>query len=271
MDWCHLLPLLAPQHGTCPVLAPDVNFEEVSRLCDNFSGADCDQLVYLASKEAIREVIHASSSSSPTSSSVGKRLVARRHFSAALRKMKPSISAEVSMTWFLSLSCLHLAFPIFICFCFFPSFLFPSLTSLLFPSSSLLLPPCSSFPHLTFTFLSFLTFHLNFCTYLFLPVIFLISIYFLFLLNFPSILHFSCRFILSTLSPSSPLLPFHYSLHIISLLSPTLTLLFFLLLLHHFVHSLHRNRDATRNSTPRLRRAGCRGVSRGCPRMPPPL
>lgn len=82
------------KHGTCPVLAPDVNFEEVSRLCDNFSGADCDQLVYLASKEAIREVIHASSSSSPTSSSVGKRLVARRHFSAALRKMKPSISAE---------------------------------------------------------------------------------------------------------------------------------------------------------------------------------
>lgn len=87
--------------GTCPALAPDVKLEEVSRLCDNFSGADCDQLVYLAGKELIREVIHATTSSSATSSpsqpsdgSAERRLVARRHFSAALRKMKPSISAE---------------------------------------------------------------------------------------------------------------------------------------------------------------------------------
>lgn len=87
------------KNGTCPPLAPDVDLEEVSRLCDNFSGADCDQLVYLAGKELIREVIHttSSSSSSPSQSSdgsAGRKLVARRHFSAALKEMRPSISAE---------------------------------------------------------------------------------------------------------------------------------------------------------------------------------
>lgn len=89
------------QNGTCPNLAPDVNLEEVSHLCNNFSGADCDQLVYLASKEAIREVISNNaaftSATACASASEGpeKRLVARRHFSAALKKIKPSITVEV--------------------------------------------------------------------------------------------------------------------------------------------------------------------------------
>lgn len=86
------------KNGTCPCLASDVNLEEVSRLCDNFSGADCDQLVYLASKEAIREVIN-SSASCTTPAPVNDeqpvyRFVAKRHFSAALRKIKPSITLE---------------------------------------------------------------------------------------------------------------------------------------------------------------------------------
>ena len=96
------------KNGTCPALSDDVKFEEISRACSNFSGADCDQLVYLASKEAIREVIHNcdSTDSSSTLSSDGtttsetnkevKRLVAKTHFSAALKKIKPSISIEVS-------------------------------------------------------------------------------------------------------------------------------------------------------------------------------
>lgn len=90
------------KNGTRPALAPDVNLDELARLCDNFSGADCDQLVYLAGKELLREVIHSPSPSCPTSSPVDtpsdtsalSRLVARRHFSAALKKAKPSISAE---------------------------------------------------------------------------------------------------------------------------------------------------------------------------------
>ncbi|XP_071538476.1 nuclear valosin-containing protein-like isoform X2 [Panulirus ornatus] len=86
------------KNGTCPNLAPDVSLEEVSHFCDNFSGADCDQLVYLASKEAIREVINNNAAftptCAPTSEGPVKRLVARRHFSAALKKIKPSITVE---------------------------------------------------------------------------------------------------------------------------------------------------------------------------------
>ncbi|KAG0724713.1 Nuclear valosin-containing protein-like [Chionoecetes opilio] len=92
--------------GAGPPLAPDVNLEELSQHCNNFSGADCDQLVYLAGKELIREVIHSpasdpasapdpASASDPASEvTPGTKLVARRHFSAALKKIKPSISVE---------------------------------------------------------------------------------------------------------------------------------------------------------------------------------
>ncbi|KAK3878066.1 hypothetical protein Pcinc_017278 [Petrolisthes cinctipes] len=89
------------KNGTCPCLAPDVNLEEVSQLCNNFSGADCDHLVYLASKEAIREVIHSSesvpqtvTSSTDTLSASKQRFVAKKHMFAALKKIKPSISLE---------------------------------------------------------------------------------------------------------------------------------------------------------------------------------
>lgn len=94
------------KNGTCPALADDVSFEEISRVCNNFSGADCDQLVYLASKEAIREVIqnmdstgaeetlNTSEVASAESGKNIKRLVSKKHFFAALKKMKPSISVE---------------------------------------------------------------------------------------------------------------------------------------------------------------------------------
>lgn len=89
------------KNGTCPHLASDVDLEEVSRLCDNFSGADCDQLVYLASKEAIREVIHNSAACIPPTTPAAinnepavQRFVAKRHFAAALRKIKPSVTLE---------------------------------------------------------------------------------------------------------------------------------------------------------------------------------
>ena len=109
----HTFPSFVPQNGTRPPLAPDVSLDEVARLCANFSGADCDQLVYLAGKELIREVIHSSSSSYTASSpvdtssdtSAGSRLVARRHFSAALKKAKPSISAEVGYSLSVYFSC----------------------------------------------------------------------------------------------------------------------------------------------------------------------
>lgn len=85
------------KNGTCPCLADDVQFEELSRVCNNYSGADCDQLVYLASKEAIREVIHnnemAVNSGNEENPPV-KRLVAKKHFFAALKNMKPSVSLE---------------------------------------------------------------------------------------------------------------------------------------------------------------------------------
>lgn len=93
------------QNGTCPSLAPDVDLEEVSQLCNNFSGADCDHLVYLASKEAIREVIHSSESATmdpqtamsatDAISASKQRSVAKKHMFAALKKIKPSISLEV--------------------------------------------------------------------------------------------------------------------------------------------------------------------------------
>ncbi|XP_064098111.1 nuclear valosin-containing protein-like [Macrobrachium nipponense] len=94
------------KNGTCPALADDVSFEEISQVCNNFSGADCDQLVYLASKEAIREVIQnmdstgtdktldTSKSAVAESAKNVKRLVSKKHFFAALKKMKPSISVE---------------------------------------------------------------------------------------------------------------------------------------------------------------------------------
>lgn len=85
------------KNGTCPQCAPDVDFAEISLQCNNFSGADCDQLVYLASKEAIREVIHGSqdiSSADNSDKEPKTRLVAKRHFSAALKKIKPSIKPE---------------------------------------------------------------------------------------------------------------------------------------------------------------------------------
>ncbi|KAK7066220.1 hypothetical protein SK128_027805 [Halocaridina rubra] len=86
------------KNGTCPCLADDVNLEEISRVCNNFSGADCDQLVYLASKEAIREVIHSGENATEIECSneeaTTKRLVHKKHFFAALKKMKPSVSLE---------------------------------------------------------------------------------------------------------------------------------------------------------------------------------
>lgn len=101
------------QNGTCPYLAPDVDLEEVSQLCNNFSGADCDHLVYLASKEAIREVIHSSESTTmdpqtplsatDASSASKQRSVAKKHMFEALKKIKPSISLEVRLKFYLFL------------------------------------------------------------------------------------------------------------------------------------------------------------------------
>lgn len=96
----YMFPFSLCQNGTCPQCAPDVDFAEISLQCNNFSGADCDQLVYLASKEAIREVIHGSqdiSSADNSDKEPKTRLVAKRHFSAALKKIKPSIKPEVNV------------------------------------------------------------------------------------------------------------------------------------------------------------------------------
>ncbi|XP_076036146.1 nuclear valosin-containing protein-like isoform X2 [Oratosquilla oratoria] len=87
------------KNGTCPKLSSDVKLPEIARMCDNFSGADCDQLVYLASKEAIREVITANDLQNTSSQEAEKlqshfHLVSKKHFSTALKRIKPSVSIE---------------------------------------------------------------------------------------------------------------------------------------------------------------------------------
>ncbi|CAL4066073.1 unnamed protein product, partial [Meganyctiphanes norvegica] len=92
------------KNGSCPLLAPDVDLQEISHHCLEFSGADLDQLVYLASKEAIREIINnqtdakesmkSSSLTIDSDNEVTRRQVHRRHFGLALKKIKPSISLE---------------------------------------------------------------------------------------------------------------------------------------------------------------------------------
>jgi transitional endoplasmic reticulum ATPase len=67
-------------------LAKDVNLEEIAKRTENYSGADLEALVREASILALREAIE---------SGKEPKEVSKRHFEAALEKVKPSITKEM--------------------------------------------------------------------------------------------------------------------------------------------------------------------------------
>nr|XP_018903234.1 PREDICTED: nuclear valosin-containing protein-like [Bemisia tabaci] len=77
------------KNGTCPALHSDVNLNEVglSELCEGFSGADLAALVREAGVQALREYLE-----EPSSVLGGLESISLRHFEAALKKIRKSVS-----------------------------------------------------------------------------------------------------------------------------------------------------------------------------------
>ena len=89
------------QNGTLPALASDVNLEEIADLCVNFSGADCHSLVDTASTECWEEMkkwrnSQQSGNEDSNPFTEGEYKLYARHFTAALKKVFPSVSDEVT-------------------------------------------------------------------------------------------------------------------------------------------------------------------------------
>jgi ribosome biogenesis ATPase len=80
------------QHGTRPVLDTDVNLKTLgeSTECAGYTGADLAALVREAGIEALKELMTANNTSA-------KLVVSSRHFSRALRMIRPSVSGKVKL------------------------------------------------------------------------------------------------------------------------------------------------------------------------------
>ncbi|XP_048386489.1 nuclear valosin-containing protein-like [Stegostoma tigrinum] len=81
--------------GTRPLLDSDVDLSSIAsdQRCDNFSGADLSALVREASINALRQHLSGQPSEQAPAPSLEIR-VARQHFEAAFKKVKPSVSKK---------------------------------------------------------------------------------------------------------------------------------------------------------------------------------
>lgn len=76
------------KNGQKPELADDVNFEEIASLTDGYTGADLAGLVRQAALQTLKESIEGDESDDLK--------VHRNHFIEVIKKVKPSVSSEVS-------------------------------------------------------------------------------------------------------------------------------------------------------------------------------
>ncbi|XP_073836026.1 nuclear valosin-containing protein-like smid [Musca autumnalis] len=76
------------KNGTKPVLASDVDFEELASLTDGYTGADLAGLVRQASMMALKESIN------NTELKLEDLCVTQEHFNKALKMLRPSVSAQ---------------------------------------------------------------------------------------------------------------------------------------------------------------------------------
>lgn len=110
------------QNSTIPVLAEDVNLEEIANRpeCEEYTGADLSALVREAAVAAFRELVLLPNIERSDPVSTEELKVYNRHFTTAFTKTKPSVNKEVSwQAWgntsqFLSLDCM-LSVPYFFC------------------------------------------------------------------------------------------------------------------------------------------------------------
>lgn len=77
------------KNGKKPELSEDVDFEEISSLTDGYTGADLSGLVRQASLQTLKESIEGDQISEDLK-------VHRSHFVEVIKKLKPSVSSQVS-------------------------------------------------------------------------------------------------------------------------------------------------------------------------------
>lgn len=82
------------KEGSEPTLAEDVKMDELATHTDSFTGADLAGLVRQASLQALKEWL----AKNPSNDSNEELRVAERHFDAALKHLRPSVSPEVSFS-----------------------------------------------------------------------------------------------------------------------------------------------------------------------------
>lgn len=82
------------QNGTRPKLASDVNLTEIAKKpeCDGYSGADLAALVREAGIQSVKDLMNFDSEVD----SKADLTVSLKHFERALKKIRPSVSPEVS-------------------------------------------------------------------------------------------------------------------------------------------------------------------------------
>lgn len=85
------------QNSEKPVLADDVNLEEISNCpeCENYTGADLAALVREASIAAFRELVLHPQTENANFKLEGDLKVYHRHFTVAFAKTKPSVGKDV--------------------------------------------------------------------------------------------------------------------------------------------------------------------------------
>lgn len=82
------------KNGTKPELAEDVNFTEIAKLTNGYTGADLAGLVRQASLQTLKESIDDDAGASDLK-------VHRSHFVDAINKLKPSVGDQVRIGWHL--------------------------------------------------------------------------------------------------------------------------------------------------------------------------
>lgn len=79
------------KNGSKPMLAEDVNFDEIAALTDGYTGADLAGLVRQASLQTLKESIE-----DETQQSKDALKITKSHFNEVIKKIKPSVTPEVS-------------------------------------------------------------------------------------------------------------------------------------------------------------------------------
>jgi len=93
----YLILIILLQRGTKPILADDVNIEDIgnNEKCENYTGADLASLIREAGIAAFRELILDPGMRNESVCSEQDLKVYKRHFDVAFTKTKPSVSKKV--------------------------------------------------------------------------------------------------------------------------------------------------------------------------------